>query len=57
MDYLCVYFVITERFSEVNCFRREGESNRDSHAIDDLRGHILSHLGPFAISFVESYFA
>ena len=28
--------LITERFSEVNCFRRIGESDREAHALNRI---------------------
>ena len=28
--------IITERFSEVNCFRRIGESDREAHALNRI---------------------
>ena len=28
--------MITERFSEVNCFRRIGESDREAHALNRI---------------------
>ena len=31
-----INIVITERFSEVNCFRRIGESDREAHALNRI---------------------
>ena len=32
----CRESLITERFSEVNCFRRIGESDREAHALNRI---------------------
>ena len=32
----CKCSIITERFSEVNCFRRIGESDREAHALNRI---------------------
>ena len=36
VDYMHFYRLITERFSEVNCFRRIGESDREAHALNRI---------------------